>query len=215
MHYARNLADIIHNDLLAAEGAACIDVLLLVGIFAAIGLADKVGRIKLQWYGFVGCAAGLLLASFSVGAAGNAQLFFLFAGFMLFNFMTNMGPNSMTYLLSGEVFPTHIRGLGAGFAASFAKVGAVLTAFFFPDFSSGAGDAKPALSAGRNVIAGGVYHQEIRDRDQGHELGNNRCGKRGKITWQGYSQESPCHRALRGLKRGREGRVLLSNHVKI
>jgi hypothetical protein len=38
----------------------------------------------------------------------------------------------MTYLLAGEVFPTPIRGLGAGFAASFAKIGAVLTTFLFP-----------------------------------------------------------------------------------
>jgi len=38
----------------------------------------------------------------------------------------------MTYLLAGEVFPTRLRGKGAGFAASFAKIGAVLTAFFFP-----------------------------------------------------------------------------------
>jgi hypothetical protein len=56
----------------------------------------------------------------------------LFAGFMLFNFMTNIGPNAQTYLLAGEVFPTEIRGKGAGFAAAFAKVGAVLTAFLFP-----------------------------------------------------------------------------------
>ena len=51
---------------------------------------------------------------------------------MLFNFMTNLGPNAMTYLIAGEVFPTKVRGLGAGFAASFGKIGAVLTAFFFP-----------------------------------------------------------------------------------
>jgi len=46
--------------------------------------------------------------------------------------MTNLGPNAMTYLIAGEVFPTAIRGKGAGFAASVAKIGAVLTAFFFP-----------------------------------------------------------------------------------
>jgi putative MFS transporter len=56
----------------------------------------------------------------------------LFAGFMLFSFMTNIGPNAMTYLIAGEVFPIAIRGTGAGFAASFAKVGAVMTAFLFP-----------------------------------------------------------------------------------
>ena len=56
----------------------------------------------------------------------------LFGGFMLFNFMTNLGPNAQTYLLAGEVFPTEIRGKGAGFAAAFAKTGAVMTAFLFP-----------------------------------------------------------------------------------
>jgi hypothetical protein len=27
----------------------------------------------------------------------------VFSGFMLFNFMTNVGPNAQTYLLAGEV----------------------------------------------------------------------------------------------------------------
>jgi hypothetical protein len=45
----------------------------------------------------------------------------LFAGFMLFSFMTNIGPNAMTYLIAGEVFPIAIRGTGAGFAAPSAR----------------------------------------------------------------------------------------------
>jgi nitrate/nitrite transporter NarK len=51
---------------------------------------------------------------------------------MLFNFMTNLGPNAQTYLLAGEVFPTEVRGMGAGFAAMIAKIGAVGTTFGFP-----------------------------------------------------------------------------------
>lgn len=35
-------------------------------------------------------------------------------------------------MFTGEVFPTRIRGKGAGVAASIAKIGAVLTAFLFP-----------------------------------------------------------------------------------
>lgn len=130
--YERNLADIIHNDMLAAKGAAFIDVLLLIGILAAVIFADKLGRIKLQILGFLGCAAGLFLASLSLNTTGGNSTFFLFAGFMLFSFMTNLGPNAMTYLIAGEVFPCHIRGKGAGLAASFAKIGAVTTAFLFP-----------------------------------------------------------------------------------
>jgi MFS transporter, putative metabolite transport protein len=130
--HPRNLSEIVHNDLLAAKGAGMIDVLLIVGIVVAILLADRVGRIKLQIWGFIGCAAGLLLAALSFHFQGPMQMVMIFAGFMLFNFMTNMGPNAMTYLLAGEVFPTKIRGSGAGFAASFAKIGAVMTAFLFP-----------------------------------------------------------------------------------
>ncbi len=130
--HARNLSDLIANDQLAAKGAALIDVLLIVGIIVAILLADRVGRIRLQIWGFIGCAVGLLLASFSVYAEGAMQMMLIFAGFMLFNFMTNMGPNAQTYLLAGEVFPTRLRGTGAGFAAAIAKVGAVMTAFLFP-----------------------------------------------------------------------------------
>jgi MFS transporter, putative metabolite transport protein len=140
--HTANLAEIIHNDALGARGAALIDVLLIVGILFAVLLADKVGRMRLQVLGFLGCAAGLLLASFSEFSAGPGKIFFIFAGFMLFNFMTNLGPNAMTYLIAGEVFPTRIRGAGAGFAASFAKIGAVLTSFLFPILLKDVGTAK-------------------------------------------------------------------------
>ena len=132
IEHAKSVSDIVLNDMLSAKGAALVDILLLIGIIAAVFLADKVGRIKLQVLGFCGCAAGLFMASLSFGFEGHARMFFIFSGFMLFNFMTNMGPNAMTYLISGEVFPTAVRGKGAGFAALFGKIGAVLTAFLFP-----------------------------------------------------------------------------------
>jgi MFS transporter, putative metabolite transport protein len=75
---------------------------------------------------------GLVLAALASNFTDGTQILLIFAGFMLFNFMTNLGPNAQTYLLAGEVFPTAIRGKGAGFAAAFAKVGAVMTAFLFP-----------------------------------------------------------------------------------
>jgi MFS family permease len=127
---ASDVPSIVHKVLLSAQGTAMLDVLLIVGIVAAILLVERAGRIKLQIFGFIGCAVGLGLAALSLVGGHNMPL--LFAGFMLFNFMTNLGPNAQTYLLAGEVFPTAIRGYGAGFAASFAKIGAVATAFLFP-----------------------------------------------------------------------------------
>jgi MFS family permease len=126
---------------LAAKGAALINVLLIVGILFAVVLAHRAGRIRLQIIGFIGCAVGLFLATLSDDATGSTRIALIFAGFMLFNFMTNIGPNAQTYLLAGEVFPTEVRGMGAGFAAAFAKIGAVATAFLFPILLASIGTA--------------------------------------------------------------------------
>ncbi|MCX5947738.1 MAG: MFS transporter [Cyanobacteria bacterium] len=126
-----NVAALMQNALRGAQGTALVDVGFLLGIALAIVLADRWGRIPLQITGFIGCAVGLLVAA--AGSAGSStNLPVIVTGFFLFQFMTNLGPNSQTYLLAGEVFPLRLRGLGAGFAAATGKVGAVITAFFFP-----------------------------------------------------------------------------------
>jgi len=60
--HVQTVADIISNDLIAAKGSAFIDALLIVGVVAAVLLADRVGRIRLQILGFIGCAIGLFIA---------------------------------------------------------------------------------------------------------------------------------------------------------
>ncbi|HEX4050071.1 MAG TPA: MFS transporter [Steroidobacteraceae bacterium] len=128
----RSPADLIASGIHSAKASALTTSLLVVGIIFAIALADKYGRIKLQVFGFLGCAVGLVIATLSIDASGPMKLYLIMAGVMLFNFMTNVGPNAQTYLLAGEVFPTELRGMGAGFAAMIGKVGAVATTFGFP-----------------------------------------------------------------------------------
>jgi MFS transporter, putative metabolite transport protein len=140
--HAQSVADLVGNDLIAAKGAAFIDILLIVGVVAAVLLADRLGRIPLQISGFIGCAIGLLVAAEAADYQGDTRIVLIFTGFMLFNFMTNLGPNAQTYLIAGEVFPTAIRAIGAGFAASFAKIGACMTAFLFPILLTDIGTAK-------------------------------------------------------------------------
>lgn len=133
--FTKTQPNFVFQDMIATEGSGLIDLFLLIGFAASIPLVDKVGRIPLQIIGFIGCSVGLGIASLSAASIPEShelKILFIFGGFIIFNFMTNLGPNAMTYVLAGEVFPTEIRGLGAGFAASFAKIGAVATAFFFP-----------------------------------------------------------------------------------
>lgn len=176
IEHPRNIAELVQRDILATKGAALIDLLLIVGIVFAVALADRAGRIPLQIVGFIGCAVGLLLATLSLHIGGGLSGVLLFAGFMLFSFMTNMGPNAMTYLVAGEVFPTSIRGTGAGFAASFAKIGAVLTAFLFPTLLKDIGaDLLLLILVGTSLLGAlvtwlyaietrGVNLEEIRDK---------------------------------------------------
>jgi MFS transporter, putative metabolite transport protein len=128
----RSPADLIASGVHSAQAAALTTSLLVVGIIFAIALSDRLGRIRLQIFGFLGCAVGLVVATLSIDAAGATRLTLIMAGVMLFNFMTNIGPNAQTYLLAGEVFPTEVRGMGAGFAAMIGKVGAVATTYGFP-----------------------------------------------------------------------------------
>lgn len=125
-------ADLFRDAIVGAEGAALVDGLLVLGIAAAVLCADRISRITLQVWGFLGCAAGLAIAGASAFVDSGSQLVLIVVGFMLFNFSNNLGPNAQTYLIAGEVFPLASRGKGAGFAASVGKLGAVITAFLFP-----------------------------------------------------------------------------------
>jgi MFS transporter, putative metabolite transport protein len=162
IEHPRNTAELIQSDILATRGAALIDVLLIVGIVFAVLLADRVGCIRLQIMGFIGCAVGLLLAALSLHVGGALSGVLLFAGFMLFSFMTNIGPNAMTYLIAGEVFPIAIRGTGAGFAASFAKVGGGADRVPVPDPAQGHRHRSPAVDPGRDQPAGRRGHPGLR-----------------------------------------------------
>ncbi|MGD1939947.1 MAG: MFS transporter [Leptolyngbyaceae cyanobacterium] len=118
----------------SAKGSAIVDLFLILGFMGAILLVEKLGRMRLQIIGFLGMAVGLgiLAASGMLPTDSQGKIVLVLIGFLVFNLMMNAGPNATTFLLSGEVFPTAIRATGAGFAAAFAKAGAVLGTFVLP-----------------------------------------------------------------------------------
>ncbi|HEY9618268.1 MAG TPA: MFS transporter [Microcoleaceae cyanobacterium] len=124
----------IAKELAAAQGSAIVDLFLIAGFCIAIWLIDRAGRIRLQVIGFLGMAVGLAILATAnlIPDNSSANLVVVLIGFFVFNLMMNAGPNSTTFLLSGEVFPTSIRASGAGFAAAVAKAGAVLGTFTLP-----------------------------------------------------------------------------------
>ena len=104
--HAGSVADMISNDELAAKGAALIDVLLIVGIACAVLLVNNVRQHSPASFGIYRMRRRPSHRRRIGFAIGSSKTLLIFLGFMLFNFMTNLGPNAQTYLLAGEVFPT-------------------------------------------------------------------------------------------------------------
>ncbi|MGB7249872.1 MAG: MFS transporter, partial [Phormidesmis sp.] len=148
--------DLLRQEMASARGAAIVNVFLVMGFLLAVLLINRVGRISLQMLGFIGMAIGLGVLSFSGDRASGALLF---TGFIVFNLTMNLGPNSTTFLLSGEVFPPAIRASGAGLAGAIAKSGAVIGALGLPILQESAGVAALLrLLAGFCLIAAAITY---------------------------------------------------------
>ncbi len=131
MHLGGHSGSLSQIEQLAA-GTGAIDLFLVVGFAVGGWAVGRFGRIRMQILGFAGMVIGLIVLSVSTidGAGGHTVL--VFAGFIVFNLSMNAGPNSTTYILPAELFPTHVRATAAGFAASTAKLGATLGVFLVP-----------------------------------------------------------------------------------
>jgi hypothetical protein len=121
-----------------AEGSGLVDLFLLAGFIAGIWAIPHFGRISLQVAGFFGMTLGMLLLMFAAmaGDGPQAHVPLIIAGFVLFNFSMNAGPNATTFTLPPVLFPTAIRASASGFAAACAKVGATLGTFLVPQLQA-------------------------------------------------------------------------------
>jgi MFS family permease len=136
----------------STEGAVVIDLFLLVGFAVALVLITRFRHTNMQIAGFMAMAAGLVTLSFSTTLTEGSvkSLVLVFAGFILFNICMNAGPNSTTFLLPAEVFPTRVRATGHGLATAAGKTGAAVGVFFFPILEAdlGLGVLLPLIAGG-------------------------------------------------------------------
>lgn len=121
---------VIATEIVALQGAGFVDLFLVLGFGLAVWLIDKLGRIRLQIAGFIGMAVALVLLA--IAGSDDPNILLVFVGFILFNTFMNMGPNSTTYVLPSELFPTELRARGHGFASASGKIGAAMGIFLLP-----------------------------------------------------------------------------------
>lgn len=105
-------------------------VAAMPGYLAAAAAVDRWGRKPLQMVGFSVMAASYL-TFWLVPQILQAVPWFL-AVYGLSYFFTEFGPNTTTFLIPAEIFPTRLRGTAHGLAAAGGKLGAFTGAFFLP-----------------------------------------------------------------------------------
>ena len=93
------------------------------GYWVTVATVDTVGRKPIQLMGFILLTAIFIVIGFAYDKlSGNALL----ALYVLAQFFFNFGPNTTTFIVPGEVFPTRYRSSAHGISAASGKIGSII-----------------------------------------------------------------------------------------
>lgn len=120
----------IYRIINSVEVTAWINFFILPGFVLGLYLINRWYHVRIQVWGFILCAVGLLLLL--IAYEYHLPVWMAIAGFMIFELFLNAGPHLMTFIIPSQIYPVADRGEGAGLAAALGKVGAVLGVLFIP-----------------------------------------------------------------------------------
>lgn len=117
---------------------------LIPGYWASFLVIDSWGRKPIQLMGFIMLTILFIIMGFGYDAltatsAGKKAFVFLYC---LANFFENFGPNTTTFIVPGEAFPTRYRSTSHGIAAASGKLGAVISQVGFAQMANIGGTNK-------------------------------------------------------------------------
>jgi PHS family inorganic phosphate transporter-like MFS transporter len=96
------------------------------GYWVTVFTVDRMGRKRLQLMSFAILTALFLVMGIGFNAIKDTSIVLFTAIFTLTQFFQNWGPNSTTFIVPGEVFPTRYRSTGHGISAAMGKLGAIV-----------------------------------------------------------------------------------------
>ncbi|ODV93867.1 hypothetical protein PACTADRAFT_71897 [Pachysolen tannophilus NRRL Y-2460] len=93
------------------------------GYWFSVATVDWIGRKPIQIAGFVLLTAILCIMGFGYHRIGEHGLL---AMYILAQFFENFGPNTTTFIVPGEIYPTRYRSTAHGISAACGKIGAIV-----------------------------------------------------------------------------------------
>eukprot|EP00747_Dinoflagellata_sp_TGD_P199378 gnl/TRDRNA2_/TRDRNA2_72598_c1_seq1.p1 gnl/TRDRNA2_/TRDRNA2_72598_c1~~gnl/TRDRNA2_/TRDRNA2_72598_c1_seq1.p1 ORF type:complete len:493 (-),score=104.71 gnl/TRDRNA2_/TRDRNA2_72598_c1_seq1:88-1566(-) len=101
------------------------------GYLLAVAFMDKIGRWNLQFWGFIAMSVNFFLIASLSGVLQDDMRWMLVMFFGLTFLFSNFGPNTTTFVIPVEVYPTVIRATCHGISAAAGKAGAAVGAIAF------------------------------------------------------------------------------------
>ncbi|CZT04794.1 related to high-affinity phosphate permease, phosphate-repressible [Rhynchosporium graminicola] len=95
----------------------------LPGYWLSVATIDTLGRKTIQIMGFFFLTIIFIVIGFAYNALSEGSLLALY---ILAQFFFNFGPNTTTFIIPGECFPTRYRSTGHGLSAAMGKIGAII-----------------------------------------------------------------------------------------
>jgi PHS family inorganic phosphate transporter-like MFS transporter len=123
------------------------------GYILACAFMDRIGHRQLQLIGFPAMGAMFLLIALIPGVTTVTAPFLLLFGASYF--FAEFGPNTTTFVMAAECYPTSVRTTGHGLSAGIAKLGAFMGVYLFPEISKAFGLAG-ALEFAAGMAAAGT-----------------------------------------------------------
>jgi len=101
------------------------------GYYFSVWLIEIMGRKKIQIMGFTMLTIIFLVLSAGFFPIQKEALALFIALYCLGQFFFNFGPNTTTFVVPGEVFPTRFRSTSHGISAATGKLGAIISSYGF------------------------------------------------------------------------------------
>ncbi|KJZ77844.1 hypothetical protein HIM_03021 [Hirsutella minnesotensis 3608] len=116
-----NLYEKLYNQAVGMIILACAGS--IPGYWTAVMTIDTIGRKPLQIFGFLALTVVFSILGFRLGSLSEGAMLALY---VIGQFLFNAGPNTTTFVVPGECFPTRYRSTGHGLSAAMGKLGAVV-----------------------------------------------------------------------------------------
>lgn len=127
------------------------------GYLLSVCFIEQIGRYRLQLGGFLAMSVNFFLTAYLHTVLVGHQRWCLIVFFGLTFLFSNFGPNTTTFVIPVEIYPTLIRATCHGLSAAAGKVGAVAGAMAFSPLEESLGIGTVLTCCGMVTLVGAMF----------------------------------------------------------